>query len=181
MAEPTQPQPERTRVPEQIVFFALVFLLLLNLFWMLQNCQRMGARTGDAAPDFSVPQLAGGTFRLSEKRGQVTFVDFWATWCGPCKQSLPILDQVYQAYKDRGVAAIAVETDGAEELTRAFVEALHLTLPIGMGGGEVSRRYGVDTIPHLVLIDRAGKVRRVFRGVHSAAELKRAAEELLAQ
>jgi thiol-disulfide isomerase/thioredoxin len=175
------PRPERSRWGERLLILSLSGLVVVNLIWMVQSCRRGGpvaARAGRAAPDFSVPLLAGGHFRLSEARGRPVFIDFWATWCGPCKQSLPILDRVYARYKDRGLAAVAIETEGAEAPARAFAESLGLRLPVGVGTGDESSRYDVTTIPHLVLVDGQGNVRRVFTGVHSENELSRALEEV---
>jgi thiol-disulfide isomerase/thioredoxin len=166
----------------RLLLSALGVLLALNVLWMVRNCGQLAPKTagGGLAPEITVPRLGGGTFRLSETRGRPVLVDFWATWCGPCKESLPILDRVYARYRDRGLDAIAIETEGAAGGAKAFMDRLGLKLPVGLGTPEVSEAYDVSSIPHLVLIDAKGRVRRVFHGVHSAAELSQAVEEAFA-
>lgn len=154
---------------------------VVNAVWMINQCGGLQPRLalGQQAPDFSVSRLGGGTFRLSAVRGRPVLVDFWATWCQPCKQSLPVLAEIDRRYHGRGLETIAIETDGAEAPARAFVEQLGLRVPVGLGTPEVAALYDVSTIPHLVLIDRSGRVRRIFRGVHTLAQLAAAVEETL--
>jgi cytochrome c biogenesis protein CcmG/thiol:disulfide interchange protein DsbE len=158
-----------------------VLLVVLNLLWMRGNYRRLQPSGGaaGAAPDFVVRRIddaaqPGTEFRLSAERGHPVLVDFWATWCMPCKQSLPILDQVYARMHDRGLRAIAIETEGAEAKARAMASLLGLRLPLGTDEGALSERYGVTSIPYMLLIDGDGHISRVFRGVHSAAEIERA-------
>ena len=158
---------------------ALLLLVGLNMFWMVKNYGRQRARDQHAAPDFSVRRIdsaaaPGSEFRLSAERGHPVLVDFWATWCLPCKESLPVLDQVYAHLHDRGLRAIAIETEGAEVKARAMASQLGLKLPIGTDEGPLSERYGVTAIPYMLLIDGQGHINRVFRGVHSASEIERA-------
>ncbi len=136
---------------------------------------------GRSAPDFSVPRIdaaasPGERFELSAQRGHPVLIDFWATWCGPCKESLPLIDQVHTQLQPRGLRTIAIEIDGAEAKAKQFATALGLKLPIGSDPGTVSARYGITQIPVTVLIDAEGQVRQIFRGVHSAEELTRAIE-----
>jgi thiol-disulfide isomerase/thioredoxin len=160
---------------------ALALLVVLNLIFMGGNFRRLQGSRGaqGTAPDFVVRRIdsaaqPGSEFRLSAERGHPVLVDFWATWCAPCKESLPILDQVYARLHDRGLRAIAIETEGAEAKARALVSLLGLRLPIGTDEGALSERYGVTAIPYMLLIDGDGHISRVFRGVHSAAEIERA-------
>lgn len=187
MNDPQQPDdeaPQRHAFAGRLIVAALVGLFLVNLFFLRQNwTQVRPTPRGGAAPEFSVPLLGGGSFRLAEHRGHAVFVDFWATWCGPCRESLPILDRVYREpeHQSAGLRVVAIETESAEPEARAMAARLQLTMPIGLGDGELSGRYGVSSIPHLVLIGKKGQIRRVFRGVHSQAELSRAAAEAEAE
>lgn len=160
--------------PRRLVLLALALFLAADLFFML----RMGGgrRLPRAAPDLTVKTLGGGTFHLKDALGHPVLLDFWATWCGPCKESLPQVDQVYRRYRERGLRAVAIEVDGNEAGARVFAGQLGLQLPVGLGDDEASRAYGVSTIPYLVLVDERGQVKRAFQGVHSAADLAEAVE-----
>jgi thiol-disulfide isomerase/thioredoxin len=157
---------------------ALVTLTLYNVGWILR--QRSQPR---AAPEVVVPQFDPKTgerseFRLSAERGHPVLLDFWATWCGPCKQSLPILDAVYRRKAPVGLRAIAINASDDEPTIRAFANRMQLQLPMGLDSGAASARYGVTTIPHMVLVGKDGTIKRVFHGVHSAAEIESAIDSL---
>lgn len=129
------------------------------------------------APEVAVPQLdpatgQRGEFRLSAERGHPVLIDFWATWCGPCKQSLPILDAVYKRQAPRGLRAIAINMSDDEPTVRAYAARHRLQLPMGLDAGGAASAYGVSTIPHLVLVGKEGTVQRVFHGVHSDKEIE---------
>ncbi|MFO0574151.1 MAG: TlpA disulfide reductase family protein [Polyangia bacterium] len=181
--EPPNPPP-LARWGGRVLLIALAVLVVSNALWMSGTFRTLRPRNG-GAPDFTVRRIdaaagqggQGVEFHLLAERGHPVLVDFWATWCGPCRESLPILDGVYAELKDRGLRAIAIEIEGAETKARAFAAQLHLNMPLGSDEGEVSSRYGVTQIPYMVLIDADGRIKRVFRGVHSAAEIKRAVEE----
>lgn len=157
---------------------ALLTLTLYDGLWLLsQHGQK--PRSGKQAPTLTVPLLDGaGEFKLDEERGHPVLIDFWATWCGPCKESLPIVDLVYRHLQREGVRAIAVETSGDLMGARKFVENFRLRLPVGLDPGDASAQFRVTSIPHLVLVDSEGVVRRVFHGVHSAEEIERAVHQL---
>lgn len=167
------------RVGGAILLGALLLLGTLNLVWMRQNYRRVRPDGPHAAQDFVVRRIdaaavPGSEFRLSAERGHPVLVDFWATWCVPCMESLPILDQVYARLHERGLRAIAIETEGAEAKARSLVARLGLQLPIGTDEGALSEQFGVTAIPYMLLIDGNGHISRVFRGVHSASEIERA-------
>jgi thiol-disulfide isomerase/thioredoxin len=161
---------------------ALLMLSLYDAAWLLrQRAQR--PTSGRVAPEVVVPQIDPVTgknseFRLSAERGHPVLIDFWATWCGPCKQSLPILDGVYKRQAPRGLRAIAINMSDDEPTVLAFAKRLRLELPMGLDAGAASSRYGVSTIPHMVLVGKEGTVKRVFYGVHSAAEIEEALNSL---
>ncbi|HRI50693.1 MAG TPA: TlpA disulfide reductase family protein [Pseudomonadota bacterium] len=179
-----QPQPQPTeravaRWGGRFLVGALLVLVALNVVWVVRNYGQKRPSDPHAAPDFAVRRIdsaasPGSEFRLSAERGHPVLVDFWATWCLPCKESLPVLDQVYARLHDRGLRAIAIETEGSEAKARAMASQLGLKLPIGTDEGPLSEQYGVTAIPYMLLIDGKGHISRIFRGVHSASEIERA-------
>jgi peroxiredoxin len=118
------------------------------------------------APDFSVPGLGAQPVRLKDFRGKVVFLNFWATWCPPCKEEMPSMERLYRRYKDRGltILALSVDADGAAAVA-AFVKSLGLTFPIGLDPRmDVANRYGIRALPGSFLIDRASNVVAVAIG-----------------
>jgi thiol-disulfide isomerase/thioredoxin len=144
---------------------------------------------GRDAPDFALPIVANAAalktgaplLRLSELRGQAVLLDFWATWCGPCRAEAPIVDRVSRRWRDRGVVVVGVDTDGPDQGDpRAFAMSHGLTYPIVQdGAGGTSRSYDVDSLPTLVVVSPSGKVVAVRTGVTDDGELDRLIRQAL--
>jgi peroxiredoxin len=129
-----------------------------------------GAFAGDAlgqpAPAFSLP-LRGGTtpLGLDKLRGQVVMVNFWASWCGPCREEFPLLDQVYKKYKTLGFTMLGVNVEPESKDAEGFIAKTPVTFPIVFDkDSSVSKLYHVEGMPSTVLIDRNGVLRWVHRG-----------------
>jgi peroxiredoxin len=124
---------------------------------------------GHLAPDFTLKTLEGHTVRLSEFRGKkVVLINFWATWCPPCRLEMPTMQQIYSEYKERGfeILAVNIESD-AKHLISDFVKELHLTFAILLDPDmKVTRKFRVIGLPVSVLIDRQGIVRAKEIGYH---------------
>lgn len=126
-----------------------------------------------AAPDFALPARDGGTVRLSELKGQVVMVNFWATWCGPCRQEMPLLGQLQAKYEPLGftVLGVNVEPDSAAAVT--WLKGVQADFPILFDRkNAVAQSFGVEGMPSTVFIDRAGNVRYVHRGYKPGDESK---------
>jgi len=110
------------------------------------------------APDFDVATLNAGRIALHDQRGHPVFLNFWATWCGPCKIEMPAMERLYRRYKDRGFTIIAISIDTVPSSTvAAFVKNLGLTFLIGLDPKlEVANRYTVRAVPSSFLIDKDG-------------------------
>ncbi len=137
---------------------------------------------GVVAPDFASKSDSGRNVRLSELRGQVVLINFWASWCGPCRQELPLLNKVYGQYHAAGFMLLAVNVDDNRKDADAMLKRLDLRFPILFDVSKnVAKLYGVDTMPATLLIDRDGRVRYVHRGYYSGYEQKyeRQVRELL--
>jgi peroxiredoxin len=120
---------------------------------------------GDPAPDFSAPGLAGGTVSLGSYRGKVVYLDFWASWCGPCAQELPALDALRKAFPPGEFEVVAVNVDRQPSLAKAFLNKRPVGYPSAQDPkGEIPASFGVETMPTSFLIDRDGIVRYVQRG-----------------
>lgn len=133
---------------------------------------------GRPAPDFALRSLGDANLRLSEHLGDVIIVNFWATWCGPCRQEMPLLDEIYGKYKLAGLTLLSINIDDTAERAREMARTLKVTYPVLFDERkEVSRAYEVGSMPVTVLIDREGVVRYVSEGFKPGYE-KRYTEQL---
>lgn len=135
-----------------------------------------GARAAVApaspAPDFTLRSAEGRNLRLSEQRGRVVMVNFWATWCGPCKVEMPHLNRIYEKYRSAGFVLLGVNVDDDPKAAVALAARLGVTFPVLFDAEKsVSRLYSLDSMPATVLIDRDGKVRHVHRGYRDGMEV----------
>lgn len=126
------------------------------------------------APDFTLKTIEGRQITLSSLKGKVILLDFWATWCSPCKESIPHLIQLYKSYQDKGFELIGMSTDKAGEIeaVRRFAHSMDIPYPIIMTPEEVARNYKVTGLPTTVLIDRDGKIRERIVGFNSSIAQK---------
>ena len=120
---------------------------------------------GLPAPDFALKSSTGENLRLSEYRGDVVMINFWATWCGPCRQEMPLLDQLYSRYERVGFSLLGVNIDDDTERAMDMIKELGVSFPVLFDSRkEVSQLYDVDAMPVTVLVDREGTVRHVHKG-----------------
>ena len=117
----------------------------------------------DDAPDFELTLFDGQSLRLSDLRGKVVVLNFWASWCPPCRIEMPDFEEMWQEFKDRGVVFLGVAVSDVEEDSRAFAERLGVTYMLGLDTtGEITREYRVTSLPTTLLIDRQGNQARRF-------------------
>ncbi len=137
-----------------------------------------------AAGDFIAQDLRGKPTRFGETRGSVVLLNFWATWCPPCRKEMPAMEQLYRAYKDRGLVVLAVSQDQAPLATvRSFAEELKLGFPVWHDrDGLVGRQYSVPGVPTSYLIGRDGRIAYKVLGEYDwfNPEARAAVEALLA-
>jgi peroxiredoxin len=108
--------------------------------------------------DFTLKDLDGKTVRLADYQGKVVLLEFWATWCGPCKESMPELERLYATYRDRGFEIIAISLDESESAVREFVEEYRLSFTVVIDDVDVNSAYGVFSIPTTFILDKSGQI-----------------------
>lgn len=128
---------------------------------------------GKPAPDFTLKSTSGKNVRLAELKGDVVLVNFWATWCGPCRQEMPLLEKINKKYKDLGFTMLGINVEEDTSGMEKYLKDVPVTFPIlNDGKNSVAKLYGVDGMPNTVIIDRNGVVRHVHRGYKPGYEEK---------
>jgi peroxiredoxin len=133
----------------------------------------VAAKIGDMAPNFTLKADTGKNLRLSEYRGEVVMINFWATWCGPCRQEMPVLNELYQHYRPVGFTLLGVNIDDQSASASKMARRLGVRYPIVFDAQKtVSRLYDINAMPTTVMVDRDGKVRYLHRGYLPGFEKK---------
>jgi len=117
------------------------------------------------APDFSLKTINNTTVRLSDYRGKVVFLNFWATWCPPCRMELPAMEKLYEKLKNQPFIIIAVNIDNGDPgAVKNFVQSMNLTFPVLLDDGNVSKMYNVNAIPTTFIIRKNGTIDTIVNG-----------------
>lgn len=140
----------------RIAAFAAVLLLTLPAWAGVADVQ---------APDFTLQSADGRTVSLAQFKGDVVMINFWASWCGPCRQEMPLLDSIYKQYKDMGFTLLGVNVEPHASSANAWLKQTPVSYPILYDpNSQVSQLYQVQAMPTTVILDRKGIVRFVHNG-----------------
>jgi peroxiredoxin len=158
---------------EILVLFQLRLMIVLTLFNLSANNQ-----IGKKAAEFSLPAVSGENLALQSLRGKVVLLNFWATWCGPCREELPELARVQEKFRQRGFAVVTVTVDNDLENIRSFLKKYAVKLQaLWDRRKKVAEAYAVEKMPSSYIIDRSGVIRFIHRG-YRPEELKRIENEI---
>lgn len=142
-------------------------------------------KVGEEAPDFRAKSYNGANQRLAEYRGKVVLLNFWATWCGPCRQEMPELEQLFQKYSNSGFTVLGLNIDNQIQDVDAYLKDVPVSFPVLFDPKQkISQNYNVSEMPNTVIIDRDGKVRYLHKGYQPGlinkyeAEIKALLDEL---
>ena len=145
----------------------MVLCLCHGLAFILPQCAR--EKGLETAPDFTLTSISGEKITLSNLKGKTIFVDFWATWCGPCRESIPHLVNLYKTYHEKGFVIIGVSVDrGDADLVRRFATSLDIPYPIVIATGDLEKQYRVTALPTGFLVDKEGRIIEKFLGFSTA-------------
>ncbi len=123
------------------------------------------------APDFALKSDSGENLRLSELRGDVVLINFWASWCGPCRQEMPLLSGLHEQYRDLGFTVLGVNVEENSEAARKLLRDMPVSFPVLFDtDSAVSKQYDVMAMPSTVLVDRDGNMRYLHRGFNPGEE-----------
>lgn len=154
-------------------FSGWIFVRSVALFIALFAGQALAVGLQEEAPDFTLKSLDGGNLRLEEYRGQVVLINFWASWCGPCRQEMPLLDRLHHRYEDTGFAVLGINVEGDPDSAQEIVDKTKVTFPILIDDGQkVSELYSLEAMPSTVVVDRDGVIRYIHLGYKPGDEAK---------
>lgn len=186
--EPQKPKNDDTKTqskfltPGSIVLIIGILAVAIVLGIQLSQ-QNQTQPTSGPAPDFYLELFDGSDFQLSDYRGQVVLVNFWGSWCGPCRVEAPELQALYSDYKDEGFTIIGVNwLESSREKAEDFIEEFGITYPNGEDIGEiVANKYHIQGAPENFLIDKDGNVHQFVYGIVEYDNLSSTIETLLAE
>ena len=162
-----------------VMVAAIIFALVSNI-----QADKTIYQVGDEAPDFELKQINKNneleSIRLSDFKGQGVMLNFWGTWCKPCEEEMPYMQELYPEYKEKGIEIIAVSLDSTELVVDRFIDKYDLTFPIPHDKtGEVRDLYKIGPIPSSIFINPDGKIQRVVNGALSLESLENYFKEIL--
>lgn len=138
-----------------------ISLIFFGLFPLLANASSVSGQ----APDFTLHSRSGQNLRLSDYRGQVVLLNFWASWCGPCRQEMPLLNVLYKRYSKLGFTILGVNVDTDSSKANHYLRDVKVSFPILYDTqNAVVKKYNVNAMPTTVIIDKNGKMRYLHQG-----------------
>jgi cytochrome c biogenesis protein CcmG/thiol:disulfide interchange protein DsbE len=175
-----------TRLPRAWLIVAAVLPLLLLVAWgallVSRDAGGRGASIGTQAPDFAVADLDGNPVRLADLRGRPVIVNFWASWCGPCVDEFPVLQEAAREHGPDGLAIVGIVFRDNSEAARSFMSRIGASWPAAMDPGEdIAERYGIFGPPESFFIDADGMVVARQIGPLSRSDMERHLSGLLAE
>lgn len=148
-----------------IILGVLVAAIIYTVYSTATKDKVEVLQEGATAPDFELVDLNGETHRLSDYEGQGVFLNFWGTWCEPCKEEMPAMDRQYAAYKDQGVHVLAVNIAQSNFEVQNFVNNYNLSFPVVIDKTKsVMTAYNINPLPTTMLINPEGKVEKIITG-----------------
>ena len=158
-------------------------LCLAVLIAMSVSCTKGGGDTKDEpvlAPQFVLQDISGGSLSLADYRGKIVVLEFFATWCEPCRYTAPVLQTLSARYKNKDVAIVGIAIDDGNDVPvklKAFMKEYKLTYPVAMDNGHVKKQYDAYALPTTVIIDRGGRIVKKHYGI-TQNHLKKLSEEI---
>ena len=148
-------------------------LLLITVIGMLTPLAVSAAEVGKPAPDFTLKSLSGENLKLSEMTGNVVLINFWASWCGPCREEMPLLNALHSKYEPLGFTVLGVNVEEDVNGAKGFLNNFPVDFPVLLDNtNKVSKQYQVIAMPTTVVVDRDGNMRYLHQGYKSGDEEK---------
>lgn len=159
--------------------FRKVFVLSVFVIALLSGCTRSDQSDAVGA-DFKLQDLNGKKVKLSDFRGKPVLIDFWATWCPPCRAAIPGIEKLHKTYRDKGLVVLGISMDqGGWDIVKSFVSEYGVTYTILKGTDDVLSDYKVRTIPMMVLVNKEGKIVKRYLGFGAEDEVQNDIQSVL--
>ncbi len=159
----------------------LAVLLLAFTVGIMPACSQSKQNSQGTAPNFTLKTADGKTFDLAKQKGKVVVVNFWATWCPPCRQEIPGFVQFYDKYRNKGVEIVGVSLDEQGwDVVKPYVTSAKINYPVVVGDQNLTEEYGgIDGIPTTFIVDKSGKIREKHVGYMTEDALEKTVKALL--
>ncbi len=168
---------------KRISRYLAVFIFLFAVLSCSSESGTVAPVIGAKAPDFTLKDINGKTLTLRDLKGKVVLLEFWATWCPPCRRSIPEMEALSRKYFNRDVVLVGVNVDGGDsfDAVKNFVNQYNMTYTVVVDNGDASRKYQVSSIPAIFLLDKDQKIVKRYLGFSPGLgeELSRQIEALL--
>jgi len=156
-----------------------LFYLILVVFLIAALTGCSSVDKGSQAPDFSLSDLDGNTVNFADFRGKNVYLNFWASWCDPCKEEMPDIEKTFDLYKDKDFVVLTVNTGEDKETVKSFIQNNGYTFPVLLDTNlDVAKLYKTNDIPVSFFINKEGKIISKKVGLMTADEMKQASEQL---
>jgi thiol-disulfide isomerase/thioredoxin len=160
--------------------FRKVIVIFIMVVALLSGCTSKKDMSSASESDFKLQDLNGKTYRLSDYKGKPVLLEFWATWCPPCRASIPAIEKLYKAYSGKGLVVLSISLDeGDWDSVKAFAAEAGITYPVLKGAEDVNARFQVRSIPMTVIINKEGKIVKRYLGFGDDDELERDVKAVL--
>ena len=160
-----------------------LFMLFLGVLWFVLPWEQapLGAQGLRAAPDFLLKDLSQKKVKLTDFKGKVVILNFFATWCPPCRAEIPELNKLYRLNKEKGlvVLGVSLDMDAPPQGLTTFVKNMKITYPVLMGTTDLAEKYQVNGVPTTILINREGKAHSRYDGLVPASRFEKDLSNLL--
>ncbi|MCC7449463.1 MAG: TlpA family protein disulfide reductase [Anaerolineae bacterium] len=182
-AEAEQPAAASIRkISPVMLLFVGVFVVIAAFFGIALIRQNQTQPTEGGAPEFTLTTFDNQTLKLSDLRGKVVMINFWASWCGPCRYEAPELEKAWQQYKDRGVVFLGIAYTDTERNAKAYLKDYGVTYTNGLDfGTKISEKYRIQGVPETFIIDRKGNVSEFIMQPVDQAKLSAMLDRALAK
>jgi cytochrome c biogenesis protein CcmG/thiol:disulfide interchange protein DsbE len=172
----------RKLIPYLLFAVAVLWIAFASQSWSDQKAGVRALKDRTRMADMSFPQLDGVTWRLSDHRGQVVLINYWASWCAPCRQETPGLIDLARDYRYKGLSIVGVSMDeGGKPAVQAFLNEFHLPYPVLMPNLQSPSAPAMEGIPTTVLVDRNGRVAKAYVGAVRESVFRADVDRLLSE